>query len=280
MNKFKKIVKILIILIFVAGLGFLGLSYLASQKAGILVESVPSASVFINGEEVGKTPYKGAFKPGEITIRLIPEAFDKPLSPYEAKLTLTVGVKTVLRRTFGETIETSSGEQISYEKSGDKSASLAIVSIPDALALKVDGEPKGFTPIKLDNLSSGEHKITLSAPGYETREFSVLTRERYRLTCVVSLAKTNEPVDVVKGDTQEKQEEKKEEIFVEILSTPVGFLRVREEPSTISKEVGRVEPGKKYKFIEEDQKSGWFKIEYAEGGQGWVSDEYAKVLDG
>jgi uncharacterized protein YgiM (DUF1202 family) len=78
---------------------------------------------------------------------------------------------------------------------------------------------------------------------------------------------------------------KSESEFVEILSTPTGFLRVREEPSSLGKEIGQVEPGKNYVLVETDEKTGWFKIEYlpAQAGEdgkvGWISNQYAKKLN-
>ena len=73
--------------------------------------------------------------------------------------------------------------------------------------------------------------------------------------------------------------------MIEILSTPTGFLRVRAQPSTLSEEVGKVEPGQTFPLLEQDEKTGWFKIEFSEAGDGepaqagWISNQYAKKVE-
>jgi len=50
----------------------------------------------------------------------------------------------------------------------------------------------------------------------------------------------------------------------------VGFLRVRNAPSgTEIAKIQPIDPQKKYSLLEE--KSGWYKITYEEGKEGWVS---------
>jgi hypothetical protein len=58
------------------------------KSAGLFIETVPKASVFIDGEQVGRTPYETTRSPGEVTIKLIPESIDTALAPFETKLTL------------------------------------------------------------------------------------------------------------------------------------------------------------------------------------------------
>jgi N-acetylmuramoyl-L-alanine amidase len=69
------------------------------------------------------------------------------------------------------------------------------------------------------------------------------------------------------------------QVEVEILSTSTGFLRVRSEPSILGEEIGRVEPGERYPYLDEDEDTGWLKIEYEEGKEGWVSGQYAKKIE-
>jgi len=63
------------------------------------------------------------------------------------------------------------------------------------------------------------------------------------------------------------------------LSTPTGFLRVRSEPSTAGEEVAQVDPGDRFPYLETDEDTGWFKIEYEDGEEGWVSNQYAKKVE-
>ena len=54
-------------------------------------------------------------------------------------------------------------------------------------------------------------------------------------------------------------------------------MRVREEPTVSSDEIGRVEPGNK--FIVLDEAARWVKIEYEPGSEGWVSSTYTKEVN-
>ncbi len=276
MKKLKSISIVLIVAGFILGVIFFVVGAFRQKSAGILIESTPSANVFIDGEHVGRTPYEGTKNLGEIVVKLVPESFDSPLAPFETKVTLVAGIKTVIRREFGETDDDSSGEIISFEKMGGKETSLSIVSIPDAAQISIDGSVRGFAPYKTNSISPGEHQIIVYAPGFFEKTFTVKAIEGYKLTAVVKLKPNNEEVP---ADEDEEPEEPKQE-EVEILTTPTGFLRVRAEPSTAGEEIGQVTPGERYPFLDEDEDTGWFKIEYEEGEEGWISNTYAKKVNG
>ncbi len=63
---------------------------------------------------------------------------------------------------------------------------------------------------------------------------------------------------------------------IEILDTPVGFLRVRSAPATTTTEAGQVKPKEEYVLLETSKDLEWYKIEYKAGKEGWVSSQYAK----
>ena len=266
---------ILIVLgIIIVGVALFLLGFLKPESAGLLVESVPAATVFIDGEQVGRTTYEATRKPGEIVIKLIPQSLDEVLVPFETKVTLTSGIKTVIKREFGDSEETSSGEILSFEKIGGDSSGLAIVSLPNAAQISIDGATRGFAPYKTSSITPGEHKIVVSAPGYSERALSIKTVEGFKLTVVVKLAPNGEEIL-----EEEEEIEEPKQVEVEILSTSTGFLRVRSEPSILGEEVGRVEPGERYPYLDEDEDTGWLKIEYEESKEGWVSGQYAKKME-
>jgi hypothetical protein len=257
------------------------------KVGGILIETNPSALILINGEEVGRTPYEDKRNPGEVILKLIPESFETPLAPYETRVDIVTGVLTVIKRDFGEFEETSGGEIISFEKIAKNETSLVVVSIPDSAQLSIDGHQRAITPHKASNIEAGDHTLQLSANGYMDRFVPVKTHRGYKLTAIVQLVSTGQ----IFGETVEEEEvvEEEERIQetepqVEILSTSVGFLRVRSEPSTLGKEISRVKPGEVYELVDTDEKTGWFKIEYLpaqageEGKTGWISNQYAKKL--
>src|SRR3990172_11335576 len=100
--------KLKISLMVVSGIGilitisFLVLRLIKPPKAALLVESSPNSTAFVNGEQVGRTPYEGEFSAGEVVIKLIPDSFESPLAPYQSTVDLVAGIKTVVRRSFGD----------------------------------------------------------------------------------------------------------------------------------------------------------------------------------
>lgn len=265
-----------IVLVFLGIGGVFVKSKLMPYQSGIQIETNPQATVYINGEEVGKTPYQAERQPGEIVLRLVPIATDgAALSPWGTKVNLTTGVRSVIKRDFGETEEKSSGEVLSFEKISGKDTSFAVVSWPDSAEVLVDGTSRGFTPLKVNELPVGEHKIVVSRQGFTPREIIARSETGYKLTVEAFLKQLEE--EPVQGEATESAKPKEEAI--EILDTPTGFLRVRAEPKTAATESAQVKPGQKFALLEESTDKKWFKIEYEKDKQGWVSAQYAKKVE-
>ncbi len=273
-RKIKTIVLILVAGAIVGGLGYVLFNYIRPKAAGIYIDTTPASTVYINSEQVGRTPYKETRKPGEIAIKLIPDSFEKPLVPYETKITLISGIETVIRRVFGETSDASGGETISFERIGKNQIGLAIVTLPDSAQILIDNTDRAVAPYNTSNITSGDHTIVIDAQGYQERDIKVKAYSGYKLTLVVNLIPSGEQNEVSPTPTPEEAIQE----MVEILSTPVGFLRVRGEPSTLGEEVGQVDPGKQYKLLDTDEDTGWYQIEYEEGKEGWISNQYSKTV--
>lgn len=245
-----------------------------------MIEASPSASIYLNGVIIGKTPFKGVYKPGETLIKLVPDG-DGKLLPFETKVTLLPGIQTLIRREFGATEDASSGDIISFDNTSSKDTSLIAISTPENAQISLDGVPRGFTPYKTSTISPAEHQITIKAPGYNDRIMTLKTLVGYRLTIFVKLAKSsqNEALQNPQGTPQAIVKK-----YVEILKTPTGFLRVRTEPGTKGEEIAEVKPGQKFLYLETDPNTAWNKIQYQEsqpglpnGIMGWVSGEYSSI---
>lgn len=254
------------------------------KVGGILIDTSPSSLVLINGEEVGRTPYEDKKRePEEITLKLIPDSFDVPLEPYEIRVNVVAGVLTVVKRDFGEVEETSGGEIISFESVSGDETSLVVVSIPDSAQLLIDGHQQAVTPYKISDIEPGEHTLALSANGYLDRFVSVRAHRGYKLTAIVQLASTEiagEEEEVGDDLPEENIEDEKEEMKpqVVILETPNNFLNVRAKPVD-GAILTKVRDGEKYDLLDTDKATGWYKIEYEEEKEGWVSDDYAEVVE-
>lgn len=248
---------------------------LMPSQAGIQIETNPQATVYINGEEVGTTPHQTERQSGEIILRLVPIATNGSLAPWGTKVNLATGVRTVIKRDFGETEAKSAGEVLSFEKISGKQSSFAVVSWPDSAEVLVDGISRGFTPLKVNELSVGEHNIIISRQGFAPREIRARSESGYKLTVEAFLKQLDE--EPVQADSTESAKPKEDSI--EILNTPTGFLRVRTEPATSATESAQVKPGEKYPYLDQNTGGDWFKIEYEKGKEGWISAQYAKKVE-
>ena len=257
---------------------FVTLQVLRSNMAAVLIESVPEAVVYINDERVGKTPYETEVTSGEIMLKLVPESFDTPLSPYQTKVNLTPGVKTIVRRKFGgESGDEGSGEIISFERVSTNKANVAVVTLPDGANVKLNNTPYGVAPLKISDVSPGNLSLEIEARGYAQRSFQVRAEKGHTVTVVADLEKTGD--EGVAYDFTEENEEvlaaetKIEEETITITPTPTGFLRVRKEPTLNSEELTQLNPGETYPLISSQDE--WFEIELESSVSGWISSEYA-----
>ncbi|MBN1169115.1 PEGA domain-containing protein [Candidatus Woesebacteria bacterium] len=289
MNKLKYIFLgiILTALIIAAVLYLVG--YFNPKSAGLYIETIPNASVYVGGEEVGRTPYKATSDPGNVTIKLVPESFEIPLAPYETKVNLVSGVETILTREFGQTNDLSAGEVLSFERVEESQTGLSVITNPDSSQVIIDGTVRGFSPYTTTSLPEGEHILEIKREGYVGRNMNINIRSAYKLTAVVSLAPSSEELTQENEKDKEslllENEEKEPVAKVTILDTGVGFLRVRKEPSTLADEVGRVIPGRDYVLLGTDEDTGWYNIVYEvdvtkeASSSGWISNTYAEIVE-
>ncbi len=285
----------IIIIVVVLALVLVGLivksKFFGRQGPGALqISTTPTATVFLDGTQVGITPYfDDKIKSGEHTVKLVPELNGESLTSWEGKVTLLPGILTSIKRTFAVNDSESSAEMITLEKAGRKDqSSLAVISIPDQAVVKLNGDPKGFTPLSLEDLTPADYQITISSPGYEEKTVSAHTIGGYKLIVNVKLAQTMEGIEEATSSGEEEETETSSSSetetavpakpYVKVKDTPTGFLRVRLGPSTSATETAQIKPGEMYSYLEEED-NGWYKIEYEESEEGWVSGVYVDLIE-
>jgi len=285
----------IIIIVIVLALVLVGLiiksKFFGRQGPGALqISTTPTATVFLDGTQAGITPYfDDKIKAGEHTVKLVPESTEENLTSWEGKVNLLPGILTSIKRTFAVNEAESSSEMITLEKAGRKDqSSLAVISIPDQAVVKLNGEPKGFTPLSLEDLAPADYQITISSSGYEEKTVSAHTIGGYKLIVNVKLAQTMEGIEEAtpSGATEEEAETTPTpkaqatppaKPYVKVKDTPTGFLRVRMGPSTSATETAQIKPGEMYPYLDEE-KDGWLKIEYKKDEEGWVSGVYVDLV--
>jgi hypothetical protein len=198
----RKLVLPIIAVVLILGIGgfVIKQKFLQPAQAGLQISSNPPAIIFLDEKEMGTTPQElKDLKPGEKTLKLVPQSTATTYFPWETKIKLINGMVAVVNRDFGETESASAGEVMTLEKIADKkSASLAVISIPDSAVITLNNETRGFTPVNLDGLAAGNYEVRVSANGYQERMVRVKLDEGYKLMVNVKLA-------------EEKQEEQKAE---------------------------------------------------------------------
>lgn len=286
-----------------------------NTKAGLQVSinGGEKANVFVDGTNVGQTPYSGDnLKPGRKTVKLVPETPNE--ATYETTLTLSSGNITVMTWTFGKTLDESGGEVFELSKASNRNKNeLSIVTNPDNIIIKVDGQTKGLSPLILDDLAEGLHALTVAPPGYIERTSNPKLVKGYRLTVTSKLARepfggvTNatpsatplpatlsSPIPKTSPNPTQRltpatnatssgttasgviSTSIKTIPYIEINETGTGWLRVRDGADGNAQELTKLSVGSTVPYMNETL-SGWLKVEYQTGKQGWVSGKYAVV---
>lgn len=300
----------------VVGLIFLGRNLLAGRKkAALSVNTSPRATVFLDGEHLGSTPYYNeALKAGEFVLKIVPESTGQALTPWEGRVSLSPGILTVVNRELGLTQDDSSGEILSFEPLADKNAiSVSVVTTPDGAVVNLDGEPRGFAPLTLDNITEGDHILLVSSPGFKERTIKAKTVKGHKLIASVQLGRetvtvpteeetaestpsaspspkvspkptatpkaTASPVPTAtpKASPKASPTSSLPRPYVLIKSPDTGWVRVRSEPSTSGTELAKVNDGEQFPL--QDEQSGWYKIEYDTAKSGWISGQYAEKFE-
>ena len=290
--------KVLPFLILVAFSLFLAGCSLKTPPAALQIKTEPMANVFIDGKLLGKTPYQASnLKGGELLIKLIPGADTSSLVSWEGKVKVNSGVLTLIEREFAANEAAASGHILTLEKNKDKKqASLSVVTDPDGALVKLDGESKGFSPLVIDSVSETDHEIVVSKEGYTDKTVNAKAIAGYKLIINVKLAQlgladsitptatpSSGPTPKASATPSKSQTSptptKTSSVtpttgaavgYILVKENSVGFLRVRNAPSgTEIAKIQPIDPQKKYSLLEE--KSGWYKITYEEGKEGWVS---------
>lgn len=243
----------------------LGACSLTPQRSGVEIMSTPAAKVYIDGKEAGMTPYKNNnLKPGQMRVRLSTGKGND----WEKQIRLENYSDTVIDWDLGDN---SNGYILTLERLGGTKAGLLVNAAPDASAVAIDGEIKGFSPLKIEDIQEGDKQITVSYPGYTSKTIFAKGVAGYQLVIEATLSAEAAPVATA-SPTPAANPDLSTQSYVMIKTTETGWLRVRDTASTNGKELAKVKPGEKYPLLEESK--GWSKIKVSETVSGWVSSAY------
>ena len=246
-----------------------GCAFFRHPPAGLLVSSRPKGKVFLDGEYLGDTPFReDHLKSGEHTLKITANNLS-----WSTKLKLNPGVLTVVNRELADNEASESGEIISL----NKGKGLAVISRPTKAEVFLDGNRVGETPLVLEKVRACDHTIQLKKEGYLERIVKVRTREGYKMTVNVQLARkispTPSPVELLPPPSAEPSGP-----YIIVKETGTSFgLHVRSGPGLGHPVIEDIKPGGKYPVLGEEK--GWVNIRLPDGREGWVSGRYVNKIE-
>lgn len=261
------------------------------EKGTLEVSSSPEASIFANNVAIGKTPFKDEMKTGEYLIKLIPEGEATATASWTGKVQINKRTLSYINIELGSSDVSTAGEVFTVAKMKSRpknphQGQIFVKTDPMGAIVYLDNDEKGVAPLLLDNVLQGEHELAVFMPGFFKRVQKINVDSGYKLEAQFKLAiDESQKIDVnqdkeASGEATSAamiKETKNKTKQVLIKETPTGWLRVRADASLSASESARVNPGDKFKYL--DEKSGWYKIEYEKGKTGWVSANYAKIIE-
>ncbi len=230
------------------------------KTSGISTFSEPTeAKVFLDGQEVGKTPYEDK----SLEVKDYAVKIEKDKASWQGRVKLTPGTVTIVNRDIATDSASSAGEVLTL----DKGRGLTVISSPTEADVEIDGKSYGKTPVTL-NIDTGEHTILVSHPNYLNRSIRADLPSNFNLTVSVDLALSEADLTTIATPVTTQTPE------VTVKQTPTGFLRVRDKPSLNGKEVAQVKPGDKLVLLEEQV--DWDRVRLSSGSEGYVSSSYVE----
>lgn len=282
-----------------------------SGKQGVLkVQSSPTSSIFLENNHLGRTPYEQKVNVGQYTIKLAPDSTVSSLSTWQGTIKISPGLLTYLNVDLSDSEFSTALEILSLEKITSRDSEISVITNPDGAMVLLDNETKGNTPLVLPSVKPGDHILTLTSPGFLTRELKIKTTPGYKVLATVKMAispiDTSETKEATPSVTPTKSTVKSTPTpsvkltptkaatssstlpdppkpFVLVKDTPTGYLRVRAEANTSAKELARINPGEKYTYFDTALASGsstlWYQIKYDGKNNGWVSGQYVEKVE-
>jgi hypothetical protein len=260
------------------------------QKNGTTILRVVSdpdqASVFVDGTEVGKTPFsstsitagdydikieKPGYRPASQRVKISTDAtlnlaFTLFPIPVPSKVSLLKGSQTIYDLSVENQIVTTDPAQWAE----------AVVYWNSLEGINLAGIGVNKEPVFdffVDYRGSLYDNAGAPVPADNVKNLKDLKKGGYlgRLSDTPGL--TPEAKDAL------AQLNVSSEKMAKVLDTGTGWLRVRDEPNVAGAEIARVNVGESYPVLEEGQ--GWVKIKVSDSiPEGWVSGTYVDVLGG
>jgi hypothetical protein len=271
-----------------------------AKQGELRIDSQPVANVYIDDKQIGRTPYRNKLNVGEFSIKLMPDSAVGQLATWQGKVSVTENSLTYVTANLSDSELTTAVDSLWLEKITSKLAEITVTTSPDGATVLIDNQTKGVTPLTLTDQPAGDHTITITSPGFLTRNLKIKTTAGYRLVTSSKLALTSgqqqvtpeasasgtltTPSPIPTGITVQPATTGTPspavgpaKPYIIIKDTPTGFLRVRMDSSPSATEAGKVNPGQKFTIL--GNQNGWYEIKYDGTNTGWVSGQYTDKVE-
>lgn len=283
---------LILVLLFI---GFVAVRFFIIDKQNeygkMKIVSSPTASIFLNSSFIGKTPFEDKYKVGEYLLKLIPETSATDTASWNGKINIYKNSLTYVNRELGSSDIASAGEifttvKMTKKPSNAQFGEIYVETEPQGAIVTLDSDEKGVAPALMENVTKGDHELSVFMPGFFRRTQKINVDPGFRVNASFKLAIDQSSSFAKESDDKTKTASSSastdNKTYITIRENPQGWLRVRVDGAIDASESAKVKPGEKYEFL--DEKTGWFKIKYndnkdglVEGEfiEGWVSSEYS-----
>jgi hypothetical protein len=165
-----------------SGLSFSAtLTALATLAVNAGGPSAEGGTIRVDGEPAGALPYRAYLKPGRHLVQVGRDG----------------------HQVFSQWVDLTAAQQLSLsvvlEKLAPDTGSILVAGDVPGAAVYLDGEPKGVTPVVLDNVTPGEHTVEIRAEGLAPfrQAVRVLPRERANVSPAIKPAKSGGSLRVI-----------------------------------------------------------------------------------
>jgi hypothetical protein len=162
---------------------FSGCSLKNSQRAGLEIKTTPEATVTINDEFRGTTPYLNEnLTAGTYNVKL-----ESNSGNWEKEISIASGTTFYINLTLAKDPDNMSGELVYLEKG----RGVGIISSPNKAEVILNGQKQGLTPYLVQSIPEGEHEVVIAKEGYETKIIKIKVSNGHKIMIEAQLKSQN-----------------------------------------------------------------------------------------
>src|SRR3989338_9805118 len=155
--------------------------------------SSPAASVFLNSTLIGKTPYEDKYKVVEYLLKLILETTATDPASCNGKINIYKNSLTYVNRELGSSDIASAGEifttaKMTKKSQNSESGEIYVETEPQGAIVTLDNDEKGVAPALMENVTRGDHELSVFMPGFFRRTQKINVDPGFRVNASFKLA--------------------------------------------------------------------------------------------